>query len=87
MKFSIFSDVIRIGTDMLSALIAAHERGVTHGTLGPTSLLLVTREDTIEQLAIAGFGDGACPVSLARLDLACSAPELIDGAATTASDL
>jgi serine/threonine protein kinase len=49
-------DVVGMGCELLSALAAADEAGVTHGALRPSSVLLVERAGTGAQTLVDGFG-------------------------------
>jgi len=84
-------DVVRIGLDLLSALAAAHDLGITHGDLRPESVFLVERDGLVLQTLLSGFGrrSGAdCGAKRSFADLAFVPPEVADGEApSVASDI
>lgn len=90
-------DVVRVALELLSALAAAHEKGVHHGAIAPEHVVVVERDSVLLGVALDGFGsdipriDDAAPLGFSRH--AFVAPERLDaatssdGAATVASDL
>lgn len=91
------SDVVRIGLELLSALAAAHEKGIRHGALAPEHVVVSERDGVLLGVTLEGFGSEAPKVddhaTLGFSRLAFVAPERLDaatsaeGAPTVASDL
>lgn len=49
-------DAVRVGLDLLSALVAAHERGIVHGELTPRVVRIVEKDGIVLQTMVTGFG-------------------------------
>jgi eukaryotic-like serine/threonine-protein kinase len=83
------ADVIRVGLDLLSALAAAHEKGLKHGAVAPEHIVVVERDGLILGAKLDGFGCEAPKVddhsTLGFSHLAFVAPERLDAATSTAS--
>jgi len=85
------ADVVRVGTEILSAMVSAHEDGIVHGGLRPDSVFLVERAGKLLNVMISGFGgragiDDQTPLGFMTLPFL--APERVAGQApSAASDL
>jgi eukaryotic-like serine/threonine-protein kinase len=91
------TDVVRVGLELLSALAAAHEKGLPHGAIAPEHVVVTERDGVLLRVSLDGFGVDAPTVddhsTLGFSRLAFVAPERLDaatsaaGAPTVASDL
>lgn len=83
------ADVLRIGLELLSALAAAHEKGICHGAIAPEHVIVVERDGVLLGVRLDGFGieaprvDDPSPLGFSRV--AFVAPERLDAATSSAS--
>lgn len=53
------ADVVRVGCEILSAMVAAHAEDIVHGALRPDSIFLVERGGALMNVMVSGFGGEA----------------------------
>lgn len=84
------AEIVRVGMELCSVLVAAHGRGIVHGDLRPEHVLLVERDGVLLSLLVGGWGTArdARAGKWVFANPAFVAPELLEGAGpAVASDL